>query len=95
LTIISNGGKMWFKNNSRRFPSDEFESLSKKLVELHTEMGISQAKIKILETNLDNLRGNINARLLRRFKKEEEEDKQEEDKSINNPVILPFHGTFK
>lgn len=85
---------MWF-NHKKNLHSDEYEQLSKRIIALNEEVRILETKLKMFETNLDNLRGNINAKLLRRLKKEEEDDKEEESKTINNPVILPWNGSTK
>jgi len=85
---------MWFqKNKEKQFlTSYEFESLSKKFIELYSEVENLKIKIKILETNTDNLRGNFNTKL-RRIKKEElEEEPTDPKETINNPVILPYGG---
>jgi predicted nuclease with TOPRIM domain len=80
----------------RRVNSIEYEKLSKRIVELSSICEELQNKFKILETNYNDLRGKFN-RKLSGIKKEEangEELGQEETKTINNPVILPYDGTF-
>lgn len=81
----------WKKRNNETLNSVEYESLAKKLVEVSTRIEELENKFKILTTNYDNLRGNFN-RKLKGLKAEEE---PEETQSINNPVILPYNGTFK
>jgi len=80
----------------KRVNSIEYEKLSKRIVELSSICEELQNKFKILETNYNDLRGKFN-RKLSGIKKEEangEELGQEETKTINNPVILPYDGTF-
>lgn len=81
----------WRKNKDEHLNSNEYESISKKVTELFTELEELKIKFKILETNYDNLRGNFN-RKLTGIKKEEETEKATETQNINNPVILPDNG---
>jgi archaellum component FlaC len=85
----------WQKKNERYLNSEEFESISKKITSLSSELEEIKNKFKVLETNYDNLRGNFN-RKLRQIRFEDEEEQEQETKSINNPVILPENEfTFK
>ena len=79
------------KQKNETLNSAEYESCAKKLVELSARIEELENKFKILTTNYDNLRGNFN-RKLKGLKAEEE---SEETQGINNPVILPYNGTFK
>lgn len=71
--------------------SEEFEKLYKNIVEIRSEIEILKGKIAIFETTSENLRGILNRKLGGFIKKEQEE----ESKGLNNPVILPYNGTFK
>lgn len=88
------GGKMWFKkkNEISAIHSEEYEQLSKKFVALLENVRELEVKFRILETNIDNLRGNFNAKLKKMRQEEIIEEKEEETKDINNPVILPYDG---
>lgn len=81
----------WQKKNEQHLNSSEYESISKKITNVSSELEELKNKFKVLETNCDNLRGNFN-RKLRAIKNEDEEVEEEESKSINNPVILPENG---
>lgn len=80
-----------FKRNETRINSEEYERITKRLIDFSARIEELENKFKILQTNYDNLRGNFN-RKLTGIKKEETE---EETQSINNPVILPYNGSFK
>jgi predicted nucleic acid-binding Zn-ribbon protein len=73
----------WKKNLNdekiRFLNSDEYERISKRITELDSNFTSLKNKFEILQTSLDNLRGNFN-RKLSGIKKEEE---QEESKDIN------------
>lgn len=84
------------KSNETRLNSSEYEHISKKIVELVTDIEELKNKFKILSTNYDNLRGNFNRKLsgLKGEEKvEPKEEESEEAKSINNPMFLPDYGT--
>ena len=68
--------------------------ISKKNTEIFSELEELKVKIKVLETDINNLRGNFN-RKLTKLKKEDMEEKKEETQTINNPVILPYNGSFR
>ena len=70
--------------------SAEYEKLLKKSVEVTAKLEELQIKLEVLRTDLQDMRGKFN-RKLRGIRLEEEE----ETKDINNPVILPFNGSFK
>lgn len=72
--------------------SDEYEKLTKKIIEFDSKIEKAIVDLKILQTNYDNLRGNFN-RKLSGIKKEEATESTEQEKDINNPVILPWNGT--
>lgn len=73
--------------------SDEYDKLFKKYIELSGEIAEITAKIRLIQSDNSNLRGQFN-RKLSGIKKEE--STTEETKDINNPVILPDNGnTFK
>jgi hypothetical protein len=74
-----------FSRNTK-INSDEYEKLTKKLVEQGAELEELKKKFDVLTTNYNSLRGLINRKL---GGKDLEEQNSE---SLNNPVILPWHG---
>lgn len=80
--------------NNKSVNSEEYEKLSKKISELSSDVTELTAKIRIITSDVSNLRGLFN-RKLTGLKKEEQQEENEEEKSINNPVILPYNGLFK
>ena len=74
--------------------SVEYEYLHKRLTELQNLVGELSSKIAAVQSDAANLRGQFN-RKLTGIKKEEMKEEEEETKSINNPVILPWNGSFK
>ena len=79
----------WHKKN---LPSDEYESLSKKITDLSQQIQQLKSGLTEQESLLHSLRGLVN-RKISGTKKEEEND--EEEKGINNTVILPYNGAFR
>jgi len=71
--------------------SDEYEYLHKRITELSNLITELSAKIATVQSDAANLRGQFN-RKLSGIKAGEEKTETE---SINNPVILPFNGTFR
>jgi hypothetical protein len=61
----------WKKKSISNLNSDEYQKLLIKQIELSANINEVISKLKILETNYDNLRGNFN-RKLSGIKKEEE-----------------------
>jgi len=84
----------WRRNENKVLHSEEYEKLSKRFIETASIVEELQNKFKILETNYNDLRGKFN-RKLSGIKKEELEEDKEETQTINNPVILPYNGSFK
>jgi len=74
--------------------SGEYEKLSKKNTELLSELEELKVKFNILRTDMDNLRGNFN-RKLNKIKQEDLAEEETKEQSINNPVILPYNGSFR
>lgn len=70
--------------------SEEYEKLTKKLIDISSKLDMLDARVKALITDMDNLRGQFNKKLSK-IKKDDMEEKTE---NINNPVILPYNGTF-
>lgn len=72
--------------------STEFESLSKRIVELDTNFKLLSNKFEILQFSMDTLR-----KKFRGIKRgdTEETGSDEEPKNLNNPMFLPDHGAFK
>lgn len=76
---------MWWKknDNTSKNPvnSEEYERLAKRITELVAELGLLKANYKIIETDVDNLRGNFNRKLKGLVKEEEKVAPKEEEKS--------------
>lgn len=81
----------WKKNEDLN--SDEYEKLTKRIIELSAKFEELENKFKILGTNYDNLRGNFN-RKLSGIKKEDPSEADEETKTINKPILLDINGNF-
>lgn len=77
----------------KKINSEEYEFLYKRITELQNFINELNAKLSIVQTDNANLRGQFNRKLLGIKKAEDKEDMSEE-KSINNPVILPYDGHF-
>lgn len=88
------------KSNEQKLNSDEYEKISKRITEFSAKLEELENKFKILTTNYDNLRGNFNRKLSgikgeeKVEPKEEETEQNEASKSINNPMFIPYHGSF-
>jgi len=81
---------MWFKKNDtskNAVNSDEYERLAKRITELAAECGICKAACKLLETDVDNLRGKFNRKLKGLEQEEKVEPKEEEEKFINGGFV--------
>lgn len=76
------------RTDTKLLNSAEYESLSKKMVELFTAIEEMKVKIIVMEQNFANLRGNFNRKLKGALKDEEEMQKEED---LNKSVILPYH----
>lgn len=74
-----------FSKNIKQLNSEEYEKLTKKIIDLNSLIEEVRSKLSILETNYHSMRGMIN----RRIGKHEEE---EENEGLNNPVILRDNG---
>ena len=77
---------------NKKINSEEYEKLSKKLIELSNEIGELSSKIKLVQSDNANLRGQFNRKLLGFKKEETPQENTEESQGINNPVILPDNG---
>jgi len=66
--------------------SDEYERLLKRIIEVDSRTRIFETEIKLMQTNLDNLRGKFNQRL----KAIKESETTEETKDINTNYDIPF-----
>ena len=80
----------WFKNEG--INSVEYEKLSKRITELVAEVETMRSKIKVLETDNANLRGNFN-RKLSGIKKEELQEEEKTESNIKPSVFLSPNGT--
>lgn len=86
----------WKKNNEtdntgkKTLRSDEYEFCLKRIAELNSAVQSLEAKYKIVQTDLDNLRGNFN-RKLKGIKEEEKKEEQiEQPQNINTDLYIPF-----
>lgn len=71
--------------------SDEYEAITKKFTDLRASYEELQQKVKLMQTDIDNLRGRFNQKLSR-IKKEDMQEEETDTETINNPVILPDNG---
>lgn len=67
----------WKKGTEEFLTSKEFDTLSRKITELSSEVEDLKIKFRFMNTNYDNLRGQFN-RKLSGLKKEEEQQPDEE-----------------
>jgi len=70
-------------SKNKQIGSEEYEKVSKRIVEINTLLEELRTKIQVLETNMNSLRGLIN-RKVGGFTKDEAESEK-----YNNSVILP------
>ena len=70
--------------------SDEYEYLHKRITELSNLISELTAKIAAVQSDAANLRGQFN----RKVSGIKSIEQKEETQGINNPVILPYNGTF-
>lgn len=73
-------------SKTTKLNSDEYEKLTKKIIELNASLEEIKKKFEVITTNMTSLRGLINRRI---GGKDIEVD---ESQGLNNPVILPDHG---
>jgi len=73
-------------SRSTKLNSDEYERLTKKLTELSAELQDLKSRCEAITTNCNSLRGLVNRRL-------SGSGSDDETQELNNPVILPDHGT--
>lgn len=76
-----------FSKRSVEMESKEYGDLSKKIADLDTRVTAVAAKADQLSTLVASLRGIINRKI--------SNEEVEESKDLNNPVILPYNGSFK
>jgi len=82
---------MFWKNT--KINSDEYEKLTKRIVDLYAIIEELSSKIRVVQSDNANLRGQFNRKLLG-LKKEEAQEENTETQSINNQVILPYDGAI-
>lgn len=75
--------------NPKPIHSDEYEFISKRIITLETEIKSLKAAVDIIQTGLDNLRGNFNRKLKGIAAAEQAEQKQETE-NIKEGEPLPF-----
>lgn len=80
--------------NKNKLGSDEYEAITKKIIDLRASYEELQQRIKLIQTDIDNLRGRFNQRLSRIKKDDIDMDETTETKSINNPVLLSDNGNI-
>lgn len=75
---------MWFSNRKEQ----EYSNISKEIGDVRIKLVEITTRMEALEQAFRSLRGLVNKKLYKdRIEGEEE--------GINNPVILPYNGTFK
>lgn len=78
-----------FFNKKQTLNSDEYEKLSKKMIDLKEELETFGVKLNVLRTDVDNLRGNFNRKLKGLKKEEMEEEEDSKTKDIYRGILLP------
>jgi molecular chaperone GrpE (heat shock protein) len=73
-----------FQSKNHSINSDEYEKITKRIIEIHGDYTQLKAEINSLRTDLENLRGIFN-RKLSGIRKQESQDLNED-----NPIILPY-----
>lgn len=74
-----------FSRNTK-LNSDEYERLTKKLIEVNSDLQEIKKEFESLRTNQNSLRGLINRRI------GGDKENNSESETLNNPVILPDNG---
>lgn len=83
----------WRKNdntNKNNLDSDEFIKLTKRIVEGDSRTAILEANLRILRTDLENLRGNFNRKLKGLSEEEKKEAVAAPTESFNNSNDVYF-----
>lgn len=75
-------------NDTRKTPlnSNEYESCVRKFVEISARLDTFETKVKFLQTDVDNLRGNF-SRKLKGIKLEEEKDQKPTETVIKDEYV--------
>lgn len=80
---------------------EEEPSTQKKLLEYSDAIAELRREIKDIKDNLEKMEikvlesRKVYQRKLKNLVGDKEDEEMEEQKSINNPVILPYNGSFK
>lgn len=74
---------MFWKKNGLK--SEDFEIILKKIAEISYKTDENLTKIRLLDTEISNIRGLIN----KKFSQKKEEKTEEEEQSLKSQVILP------
>jgi len=84
---------MWF-SKKKELKSEEYETLSNKLVDLRAEVKNMVGEVVLLRTECNNLRGQFNRKLAGLAKEEEKVAPKEEEKpkDLNKPEPKVFTG---
>lgn len=80
----------WKKSNdSNKNPlnSDEYERLVKRLVDVNSDISLCKVNIRLLETNMENLRGKFNVKIGRKELEEKKPDDKPVETIINNEFV--------
>lgn len=83
----------WRKNDNRDkniMDSDSYERIIKRIAELTSRIDIFETKFKLLQTDVENLRGNFNRKLSGIAKEIQESTPKTETESFNNSYDVPF-----
>ena len=79
----------------------EEPSMQRKLIEFSDEIAALKRDMRDIRDNLEKMEikvlesRKVYQRKLKNLVGDEEESQMEETKGINNPVILPYNGSFK
>lgn len=77
------------KKTTTSLRSDEYEQLSNRITTLRSDLEEAKTKVRMLETEINNLRGNFNRKLSGIVK---EEKKEEQPKALNTQEAKVFTG---
>jgi hypothetical protein len=73
-------------NSNKKINSEEYEKLFKRITELESKIDIASSNCENLKSTVSSLRGLVNRKIAG-------EETKEETNDLNNPIILPDHGT--
>jgi len=79
---------IFFNKKKEHIESEEYKKLYDRISKL-------ELKSDELESKIDFTKAEIKLMRKKRLKVDEEEKEDDNSKELNNPVILPYNGTFK